>query len=101
MNNDIDLRGLQDKGIKGFIRFTVKADDTTDNEEVHKRFKELARTACGNDYTLTIRMLLDYFDDRGAFEMMWEKVKELETEISEIRALAEKKVLIKDEGGAF
>jgi len=87
-----DLRKLQDHGVKGFTRFSIKAEDTSEAKEVHDAFKVFAKNECGDDYTLGLRVLMSYYDDRGAFEALWEKSKELEARLITLEQQENKEV---------
>ena len=78
---EIKLRDLTDNG---FIRFSIKAKDTVENEEVHSQFRTFCKVECDDDYTLGLRTLMNYYSDRGMFEAMWDNLKELEARIVEL-----------------
>jgi hypothetical protein len=84
-----DIRKLQEHGVRGFTRFSIKAEDSEEVREVHEAFKHMAKVECGDDYTLALKVLMTYYDDRGAFEALWEKSKELEARIIELEQKAE------------
>lgn len=79
---------------EGFIRFSIKAEDTEKNVAVHEGFKEFARVECGDDYTLALQILLNNYD------MDW-KLQEVYAAIADLRAKVESGVednKEKDEG---
>jgi len=53
--------GLRDIA-KGTIRFSIKAEDTLENLQVHCAFKNFCQVETDNNYTLGIRKLLEYYE---------------------------------------
>ena len=82
MMDDIKLRDLAD----GTIRFSITAEDNTDNDKTHKDFRQWCKGYTKNDYTIGLRVLLDYYHSNGYFELLWEQLKNLETRITELEA---------------
>jgi hypothetical protein len=97
---DIDLTGLD---VPGYIKFTIKADDTIENSTVHEAFKEMARIECGNDYTLALRKLLEYYERDAKFASLYDLIADLSVRVSELEALASQTVEQPEEedGGTF
>lgn len=75
--NDIDLRDLS----KGFIRFSIKAEDTEQNQEVHQDFKEFCRIETDNNYTLGLKKLLDTYSGDIKFEILYQEIQTLKNDI--------------------
>lgn len=98
---DIDLSGLQDHGVKGYVRFSIKAKDTDNNKAIHSDFKAFAEMVCNGDYTLALGTLMRSYEDRGMFEAMWDKLKDVEHRIEEVRALTQKPADEEDDGDVF
>lgn len=97
----VNLNGLSDKG---FTRFSVKADDTKENQQVHDAFKEYCRIECDNNYTQGLRKLLEYYQGDFKYEALWDKVvgiegvnQELQQQINELKAAPEQE----KDGGVF
>jgi hypothetical protein len=95
---------LRDLPVTGFIRFSIKAENTARNQAIHDGFKLFAEQECGNDYTLALETLLKYYQDDARIESLWENYKYLRDEVDSIKvAIATKTEQPKDEdeGGAF
>lgn len=84
IETDVD-KGLQESGIEGFIRFSIKADNTEDNLMTHDGFKSFAEHEFDNNYTQAIKGLLKYWQGDAKTEMLWEAIKSLKEEILELR----------------
>ena len=98
INSDVDS-GVRELPVTGFIRFSIKAEDTENNDMTHKAFKEFCRVECGNDYTLGIRTLLKAYEDDYRFESLWEKIQEVNSRIDKLEPKKEvKKEEVEEEG---
>lgn len=96
MMGDMDLNGLAEKG---FVRFSIRAEDTEENKAVHLAFKDFCRAECDNNYTIGLRVLLQYYERDFKFEMLWDKIAALEEKLLKME---EKKVEKSEEkGGMF
>ena len=73
-------KGLKDLA-SGFIRFSIKATDTKENEIVHKAFKEFCKFESDDNYTLGLKRLLEIADGDAKFEAVWEHMKTLEDRV--------------------
>ena len=96
-----DISKLQEFGVKGFTRFSIKAEDSEDVRAVHEAFKQLAKVECGDDYTLALKVLLTYYEDRGAFEALWEKLKDVEARLITLEQQESKEDRTEEENEAF
>jgi len=96
MNKDVDS-GIRDIPATGYIRFSIKAEDTETNDITHKAFKEFCKIECGNDYTFGLRTLLKAYEEDYRFEALWEKTQELNARIDSL----ENKPKEKKEEGIF
>lgn len=85
----VDLSVLQEHGVKGYVRFSIKAKDTKNNKAIHSDFKAFAEMVCSGDYTLALGTLMRSYEDRGMFEAMWDKLKEIEAKVEEIKTVPE------------
>lgn len=92
---DIDLRDIA----KGYIRFSIRADDTIENKQVHEAFKEFCKVETDNNYTLGIRKLLEYYQEDYKTEMLHAMISEQNIVLADLRGSVEKitKVGPKDE----
>lgn len=98
----IDLSGLQEQGVKGYIRFSIKADDTPENQTTHEDFKKFSTMVCKGDYTLALRLLMLGYGNLSLFESSWDKIKSMEEQITNIEGkLLPSKDDGEDDGGAF
>jgi len=61
IETSLDRDGLREIA-KGTIRFSIKADDTLENLQVHSAFKSFCQIETDNNYTLGIRKLLEYYE---------------------------------------
>lgn len=99
MTQDIDLKGLD---VPGYVKFTIKADDNIENNTVHEAFKEMAKVECGNDYTLALRKLLEYYERDAKFDSLYSLIVELDQRITVIeQALSDEPVEEEEDGGSF
>jgi len=88
MNNmeEVELRELN---VPCFIRFSIRAQDTEENEYVHSEFKEYAKLYHRNDYTKALKELLAI-----SKSSLWD-------EINKIRSKIDKTEIKEDNRGAF
>lgn len=85
-----------------FIRFSIKANDTEENQKIHDAFREFCRVECDDNYTFGLRRLLENYQDDAKFEALWDKYMYLEAELSELkRKLEEPEKPVEDDGGVF
>ena len=85
----------------GYVRFSIKAKDSKENKAIHSNFKEFANMVCNGDYTVALGLLMRSYEDRGMFEAMWEKLKEVEGSIEEVRQELKQQEIVEDDGEAF
>lgn len=71
----INLRELTDDG---YIRFSIKAKDTVQNEAIHSAYREFCRVHAKNDYTWGLDLLLRSFDFVSNINGIWKAVEDLE-----------------------
>lgn len=64
---------------KKTIRFSIKCDDTAENQAVHDAFKEFARTECDNNYTMAIRKMLEALQEDWKYESLSIRISNLES----------------------
>lgn len=101
MTEMIDLTGIADKG---YIRFSIKAEDNEQNQKVHAAFKEFCSAECDNNYTLGIRKLLEAYEEDAHFAMLWEEFSFLKSTIEGLNArlsVLEGSGKKKDDGAMF
>ena len=68
----------------GFIRFSIKADDTEENQKVHEAFKEFCKIECDNNYTLGLRKLLEYIEEDAKYASMQMNIESINSRVSDI-----------------
>lgn len=98
-----DLRELP---VDGFIRFSIKAENTEKNSAIHLGFKAFAKMECNDDYTSALEKLLTYYQDEAKYESLWDNIRHLKEEMDELRIVIEDKIAKPEqdkdeEGGAF
>jgi hypothetical protein len=105
IETNLDNDGLRDIA-KGTVRFSIKADDTLENLQVHSAFKEFCRIETDNNYTQGIRKLMEYFQSDYKYEMIVEKIgtmcavsDDLRASIIELKETPKEEV--KEEEGSF
>ena len=72
----------------GYIRFSIKANDTKENEQVHEAFKEFCKVECDNNYTQGVKKLLENYDIDYKYESLFEMCQELKERLNKIEAKA-------------
>lgn len=104
VNTDVKEMGLRDIA-KGIVRFSIKADDTPENTQVHDAFKDFCRVETDNNYTQGLRKLLEYYQSDFKYELITNKLVQLDTLLSELKGsiveLAEKPKIEEDEESSF
>lgn len=95
--NNNTLRSVSQNG---YIRFSIKANDTDENVKVHEAFKDFAKVECDDNYTLALRKLLEYYEMDVKYTIMYQKIEELEFNLKELenKLKEPKKENKKDEG---
>lgn len=88
--------GLRELPVEGKIRFTISADNTEDNSRVHETFKEFAKTECANNYTLALKTLMNAMQSDFKYESIWDAVKQVQQEVSDLRTKVDSKHEQKD-----
>jgi len=88
---DTGLRGIA----KGSVRFTIKADDTLENLQVHSAFKDFCRVECDNNYTQGLRKLIEMYELKAKDELLFNTlnghgmaIEELRLDVDAIKAPA-------------
>lgn len=92
---DETIREFKDMGVEGFVRFSIKAEDTDANKQIHDAFKQFCKVECANDYTLGLKTLLKAYETDYKYIMLFEQIQELRTELE---ALKDKQKVEKDTG---
>ena len=70
VNTDINKDGLREIS-HGIIRFSIKADDTLENLQVHSAFKDFCRVETDNNYTQGLKKLIEYYQSDYKIEMIY------------------------------
>jgi hypothetical protein len=79
--NEMDLRDIA----PGFIRFSIKADDTAENQSVHEAFREFCKIETDNNYTQGLRKLLEYYQSDFKYEMIYNKLQDQSCTLDDLR----------------
>ena len=74
---------------QGKIAFTIKADDTEDNNMIHNSFKEFCRLECDNNYTWGLKVLIKNYESDFKYEMLYEEINKLKVELLELQGAKE------------
>jgi len=91
---DMELNKLN---VPGIIRFSIKADDTEKNNQIHSDFKNYAALNHNNNYTLALDALLQAVKVDWKFDILWQEVSRLREEV----AIAQQKPKEDKEEGVF
>lgn len=78
---EMDLREVA----HGFIRFSIKADDTEENQRVHEAFREFCKVETDNNYTQGLRKLLEYYQGDFKYEMIYNKIEEQSATLADLK----------------
>ncbi len=78
---DIGLREVA----PGHVRFSIKAEDTLENLQVHSAFKEFCRIETDNNYTLGLKKLLEYYQGDFKLELLYNKMEELNMTLNAVQ----------------
>lgn len=85
-----------------YIRFSIKCDDTRENQKVHEAFKEFAKLECDNNYTIALRKLLESYQQDWKYESLSMRLMSVESAISAIeREKEEEKKKPEEDEGVF
>jgi len=88
---------------QGYIRFSIKTEDTEENNVVHNAFKEFCRVETNNDYTMGIRKLLEYYQGDFKYEILYNSIQGIQVELDELKESLKKptKEENEEDGNAF
>jgi hypothetical protein len=89
---------LNELGVPGKIWLTIRADDTEHNRRVLEAFRELSKAECKNDYTMSLRKLLEYYEADAKIELLWAAMNAMERRIEELEQFNAKKDDKKERG---
>ena len=78
---DMELRDIAN----GTVRFSIKADDTLENLQVHSAFKEFCKIETDNNYTQGLKKLLEYYQSDYKIEMIYSMIQEQNIVINDIK----------------
>lgn len=84
IETDVKEMNLRDIA-QGYIRFSIKAEDTLENMQVHAAFKEFCRVETDNNYTLGVRKLMEYYQGDFKIELLYNKLEELNAMLADLR----------------
>jgi len=91
--------GLRDIA-PGTVRFSIKADDTLENMQVHAAFKDFCRVETDNNYTQGLKKLLEYYQSDYKIEMIYSAINEQNATLADLKASVvdlQKKPKVEDE----
>lgn len=76
-------------GEEGIIRFSIRAKNTEQNAQIHAAFREFCKNETNDDYTLGLKVLLQYYQDDYKYATLRDLIMTLKMEIDELRAKIE------------
>jgi hypothetical protein len=79
--NKVDFKDLWENK----TGFTIKADDTQENKNVHKAFKDFCKIETDNNYTLGLRKLLEYYQGDFKIEMLHTEITNQNNAIADLK----------------
>ena len=82
---------LNELNVPGYIRFSIKARDTPENEEVHSQFKLFCEKEADNNYTLGLKMLLSTIDGDFKYQLLYDIIQDLELRIAQMEQPVQEK----------
>lgn len=82
MSEEVNLKDLN---VPGFIRFSIKAKDTAENQSIHKAFKEFCAAEVDDNYTLGLRKLLEYYQGDFKYEVLYQEIADLKLELANLK----------------
>lgn len=85
----------------GKIWFTIRANNTPENILIHKAFKDFAKIECDNNYTLGLRVLMEYRQADFKYESLYAQIQQLQAEVKELKLKLEPKKEKKEDEGTF
>lgn len=97
IETDLD-KGMRQMSVRGHIRFSIKADDTEENQKVHDAFRAFAKLETDNNFTQALRKLLENLERDWKFEMVWNKLEELETKVAALGKPKSEEKEVRDNG---
>jgi len=104
VKTDVNTEGLRQLA-PGTVRFSIKAEDTKENESVHTAFKEFCKVETDNNYTQGLRKLLEYYQNDFKYEMLFDRQEEQTVTLEDLRGsiveLQKKPVKEEADNGCF
>ena len=85
VNTDSKDMGLREIAT-GYIRFSIKADDTVENHQVHEAFKEFCKIETDNNYTQGIRKLLEFYQSDYKTELLKDAIDSVQVSLEDLKA---------------
>jgi hypothetical protein len=85
VETDLD-NGLRTMADKGFIRFSIKANDTDENQRVHEAFKEFCNVECDGNYTQGLKILLKNYENDYRFDSLYELITHVRDDFNVYKA---------------
>jgi hypothetical protein len=92
-------QSIREMPIPGYIRFSIKSNDTVENQNIHTAFKEYCKTECDNNYTLGLKFLLENYESDFKYTSLYDHIVNLTKRVNELESQCKKAE--KTEQGAF
>lgn len=90
MEDEIN-KGLREMDVPGFIRFSIKTENTEANIAIHDEFKDFCRCESDNNYTIGLKMLMNNWKEDVKTALLMDKIEYLESQIDFLKDLVENK----------
>ena len=85
VTTDVKEMGMRELA-PGYIRFSIKADDTEENQAVHDAFKEFCKVETDNSYTQGLRKLMEYYQGDFKYELLNNAMNELRVLVDDLKS---------------
>lgn len=94
---DDDFTELMRERWTGFTGFSIKARDTEANKAIHAAFKDFCSVESNGDFTIGIKILLEYIQSDAKYENLNERLAVLEAKFDQLTRAPQKE----QDTGAF
>lgn len=84
MDGNVD-NAIRELPAKGFIRFSIKANDTNENQAIHDGFKKFCEVETDSNYTQGLKRLLEHIEMDYKYEALYDKIASQASDIVELK----------------
>lgn len=78
-------KGMREMDSPGFVRFSIKTENTEENIAVHDAFKEFCKAEADNNYTIGLRVLLKAYEEDYRFSILSEMINNMNEELTVLK----------------